>query len=318
MPRGAGKPTARRWVPDFAGNLVRGLGTQQSNDDKERTPLDAIIGVRELSSRISWGAALTEFNFTFLLMFFHVSIVRACTDPGVFSSPVLAIAVAKGVVILLCTYAGAASGAHMNPNVTLATLLIGFTTICRFVMYTAAQLLGAILGIAAARCAHGWDVAASPSELGACGIGEIPQGGALVASATFFHFILSIIGGVAFDERQGAIFGPILGPVAISAAVGVSIFASARTAMMINWAECVAIGIVGGDFDGNEWISFVGPLIASVVHAVLFLGVPPSQANGHFTPPLLRNLREASLQPQEGSVEPAAGEPARKVKPNFT
>eukprot|EP00966_Prymnesium_polylepis_P189162 4382491-Prymnesium_polylepis.1 len=60
--------------------------------------------------------------------------------------------------------------------------------------------------------------------------------------------------------------------------------------MMINWAECVAIGVVTADWSGSEWISFVGPTIASLVHACLFLSVPPSQAKGSFTPPLLRGL----------------------------
>jgi len=290
----------------FYGNLVRGLethATESSTDPTSKGRFSAILGLHEFSSSISYGAAATEVNFTCLLCFFHVCIVRACTQPGVFASPPLAIAVAKGTVILLCTYAGAASGAHMNPNVTFATAALGFTTISRCVMYTVAQVLGALCGIAAARGAAGWDAAATAADLGGCGVGDVPQSGALIASAMFFQFILSIIGGVAFDDRQGAIFGPILGPLCIASAVAVSIFASSRTAMMINWAECFAIGVVTGDWNGSEWISFVGPTLASIFHAVLFLSVPPSQAHGKFTSPLLRRFVDGGSEEASPEVE---------------
>ncbi|KAL1498618.1 hypothetical protein AB1Y20_013933 [Prymnesium parvum] len=281
-------------TPAFYGVFVRGMGTDAYGSLLKQSKLTALLGAREIFSRRSYGAALTEFNFTMLLHFFHVSIVRAATaqdarGAAVFASPALAIAAAKFVVILLCTYAGAASGAHMNPNITLATAMLGLTSVTRCLMYTAAQLLGALCGVAAARVAHGWEIAASAAELGACHVGDVSQPGALVATFVFFLFLLSIIGGVAFDDKQGSIFGPILAPVCISAAVGVCIFASAKTAIMINWVECVAVGIVGGEFNGSEWISFVGPTLASIWHACLFITVPPSQEK--FEPPLFRSLR---------------------------
>jgi len=64
---------------------------------------------------------------------------------------------------------------------------------------------------------------------------------------------------------------------------------------MINWAECVAIGIVGGGFNGSEWISFVGPTIACLTHAFCYLLVPPSQTHGKTVPPLFRNLKPKNI-----------------------
>lgn len=282
---------AIRHVPTFFGVFVRGMQTISSAApmNQPRSKLQALLGLEEWRSRISYGAALTEFNFTFMLEFMHVGLVRAAGD---FASPVLVIAVGKFIVILLCMFAGAASGAHMNPNISLATVLLGFTTISRCIMYTIAQVLGAICGIAAARAAHGWDVASTTEDLGGCGVGGSgSEGAALVGSAVFFHFILCIIGGVAFDDRQGEIFGPIVGPICISSAVAVSIFASAKTAMLINWGECLAIGLVGGEFNGSEWVAFLGPTLASIAHAVLFVSVPPSQAHGRYVPPLFRRLQ---------------------------
>ena len=71
------------------------------------------------------------------------------------------------------------------------------------------------------------------------------------------------------DERTRA-------KICISSAVAVSIFASAKTAMLINWGECLAISLVGGAFNGSEWVSFLGPTLASIAHAILFVSVPPS------------------------------------------
>ena len=100
-------------MPDFYGVFVRGLETRAASRSSRgggggasRTKLQAILGLHEFRLAIAYGAALTKLNFTFLLMFFHVSIVRTCVHEGAFASPVLAIAVAKGVVILLCMCAG--------------------------------------------------------------------------------------------------------------------------------------------------------------------------------------------------------------------
>ena len=95
-----------------------------TTDGSSRVPNISTSGIQRLISMLDgsnltvgadkkkgWGAAVTEFNFTFLLEFYHVGLVRAATEPGVFDSPVLVIALGKFVVILLCTFAGAASGA---------------------------------------------------------------------------------------------------------------------------------------------------------------------------------------------------------------
>jgi len=187
----------------------------------------------------------------------------------------------------------------------MGTVALGFTTLSRFVMYTVAQVIGALLGIAAGRAAVGWDSVSTAAELGGCGIGKTTNLGALIGTTIFFHMILSIIGGVAFDDRRGEIFGPILGPVCISASVAIGILASCVSAMQINWAECVAIGVVSSDWNGSEWISFVGPTVASIMHACLFLSVPPSQAQGKFIPPLLRGC--GMVSEEMGSTHKPSG-----------
>lgn len=46
---------------------------------------------------------------------------------------------------------GRISGAHFNPAITLASLVVGTCTIPKAIMYFVCQLLGACLGVAMAR-----------------------------------------------------------------------------------------------------------------------------------------------------------------------
>lgn len=102
------------------------------------------------------GAAITELNFTAIFMFFHIGIVRAATS-GAFSDPAVAGGLGHFLLISLCTFAGAGSGAHMNPNITVATMLIGLTPLSRCVLYACAQLTGSVLGVVMFRLSLGWD-----------------------------------------------------------------------------------------------------------------------------------------------------------------
>ena len=78
------------------------------------------------------GAAVTELNATFLWLFFHISIVRVSTSGDYLYLDVM-IALLHFFLIALETYSFAASsGAHFNPNITLATVAIGHTTVYRF------------------------------------------------------------------------------------------------------------------------------------------------------------------------------------------
>lgn len=246
------------------------------------TPMQLFVGVHEFGTRKVFGAALTELNATALWMYMHIGIVRAATS-GAFGSPALAAGVAHFVLIALLTYAFAApSGAHFNPNITLATVMVGHTTLYRYVLYAVAQMVGAVLGTSAMRLTLGWDSVTSASEMAGCSIGHMSPAGAVMANSMLFHLLCCVIGGIAFDARQAAAFGPVLAPIFIAASIGLIMFATSALAEgfgpALNVAECVSIGIVSGEWTGLEWISFVGPTIGGLVHATLYLAVPPSHA----------------------------------------
>eukprot|EP00308_Calcidiscus_leptoporus_P004906 CAMPEP_0119355040 /NCGR_PEP_ID=MMETSP1334-20130426/3955_1 /TAXON_ID=127549 /ORGANISM="Calcidiscus leptoporus, Strain RCC1130" /LENGTH=266 /DNA_ID=CAMNT_0007368763 /DNA_START=323 /DNA_END=1123 /DNA_ORIENTATION=- len=234
-----------------------------------------------------------------IFLFFHIAIVRAATS-GSFTSPQVVGAIGHFLLIALCTFASAASGAHFNPNITLATVMIGLTSVYRFVLYAVAQLVGAILGASLMRVVIGWD-AAQPHDLGPCSRGTLSPLGAVCIEAVSFHSLLSIIGGIAFDPRQQRIFGPVVGPIFIAAFVGLLILASLNVGQpgygpMLNWAQCVGTSIVVGEFNGDEWISVVGPVVACLVHSALFIAVPPShnEIGGRFRLPLFDSRSQNS------------------------
>jgi glycerol uptake facilitator-like aquaporin len=338
----------------FAGGLAPGFNDMSVDTPRDlstgRFVLRNIIrsGRREIRTRAVYGAAVTEFNFTAIFMYMHIAIVRAAVATGpdgtmIFSSPPIVGGIGHFILIALCTFAGAGSGAHMNPNsapsscsephtrlvssscchrrrrhgtlltprldslardaVTVATMLIGLTTAWRTLMYILAQNLGAIFGVVLMRATLGWnDVTAA--DLAQCSRGTLMPDSAVVVEAAYFHVLLCVIGGVAFDPRQMKIFGPVLAPIFISAAVGLIVFSSMQIGNpgygpMLNWAQCFSTSIVAGEFNGDEWISFVGPLLATIFHSVLHILVPPSHAStGRLRVPLLaRNSGDIPVSP---------------------
>lgn len=140
---------------------------------REYSEFEIVLGLKEWHTgpKSVLGAAITEMNATFLWVYFHIGIVRASDD---FETPVVPIALGHVVLVTLLTFAFAApSGAHFNPNITLATVLIGHTTVFRYVAYFIAQILGGMLGAACMRFTVGWDEATA-KDLARCDNGPCP------------------------------------------------------------------------------------------------------------------------------------------------
>jgi glycerol uptake facilitator-like aquaporin len=293
-------------VPGF--NHLDGFNTQVRDQPHGRSAMKAFLGFHQLRSRTLLGEAVTELNFTAIFMFFHIGIVRAATMKDTFSAPAVVGGLGHFLLIVLCTFAGAGSGAHFNPNITVATTLIGLTTVYRCLVYMAFQLCGAMLGVLLMRIVLGWDV--TPTDLAVCSRGSLSFGSAVCVEAFFFHALLCVIGGISFDHRQMRIFGPVLAPIFIASAIGLIVFTSLNIGQpgygpMLNWAQCVGTSIVVGEFNGDELISFLGPTIASLVHSALFIAVPPSHAQtGRWRLPLIESqvpsIRVHSDHPFEG------------------
>lgn len=94
-------------------------------------------------------AMVAEFIGTFLLIFFGCGAVHAAVLTGA-QSGLWQIAIVWGVAIMLAIYSvGSVSGAHINPAITIASMVWRGFPKSRVVPYIAAQLAGAFIAAAA-------------------------------------------------------------------------------------------------------------------------------------------------------------------------
>jgi glycerol uptake facilitator-like aquaporin len=112
---------------------------------------------------IIWHSAL-EFLLTFVLLFGMVTIVRWVIGPSAVARALphihlqlLIVGIAVGLLItgLILSPPGRASGGHMNPAISLAMWRFGVFPAVGLLPYTAAQLVGSVLGALAAGAVWG-------------------------------------------------------------------------------------------------------------------------------------------------------------------
>jgi hypothetical protein len=93
-------------------------------------------------------------------------------------------------------------------------------------------------------------------------------------------FLLFPAYGVAFDRQQADVYGPILAPIVIGTSLGLAIWVSSG---MIDFgyvwggnpALCMGSAVGASDWK-DTWVVWVGALLASAVHSLLYLAVPPN------------------------------------------
>ncbi|KAI6191121.1 Aquaporin-10 [Aphelenchoides bicaudatus] len=121
---------------------------EKSAMDKFREVLTDKLGTENSVVR----AILAEFIGTFFLLFIGLSanIQQAITGASETSAQL-----AWGFGFAFAVYCSATvSGGHLNPAISLSSLIIGDLNIGRFIVYVIAQLLGAFVGSAAAYLGH--------------------------------------------------------------------------------------------------------------------------------------------------------------------
>ena len=172
---------------------------------------------------------------------------------------------AHGLTICMLVYATAhISGGHINPAVTIATMITGKTPAIKGVMFIIAQLLGGIVGayllyIAVPSVAHG--------SLGAHALApgvSITSG--LIAETALTFVLVFIVFATATDDRA---IGS-MAPFAIGLAVLVAhLVAVPLTGTGINPARSLGPAIATQEFT-NIWIYFVGPVIGAVLAGIVY------------------------------------------------
>ncbi|KAK1832028.1 aquaporin-like protein [Podospora conica] len=227
-----------------------------------------------------WRATLVETAGTAILVLIGGEL--SATIIG-YNTPQIGAYIGISTMLLLTTFIYAtapASGGHLNPLVSFATMLTGLCPVPRAVLYMCGQTTGAAL--AAGVLTGVWGKERSILlKGGGCFFDRatLSQGQAVLNEAAICFGVLFLAFGIGLDPRAALLFGPRYGPMMVGVAMGVIAFATSGavpgyTGAAMNPARCFASGIVRRDMS-DQWIWWVGPAAAALLYAALFNTVPP-------------------------------------------
>lgn len=206
---------------------------------------------------------------------------------GVFSTaaflnPLIAAVITTITITLLIYTFGAISGGHMNPLITMGTFFARLTTFPRMVLYIAAQTAGASLaGLLLRSAADSRDF-----KVGGCFLFTdlVSVRSAFTVEFVGSLLLLFLAFGVGLDPRQAELFGPALGPVLVGLAAGSTALSLSFSrygygGAGLNPARCFGV-FVASRFPGWAWVTWIGPLAASLFHGIIYFLVPPVAPKG--------------------------------------
>lgn len=211
---------------------------------------------------------IAEVIGTFILVFFGVgAAVLMGAQIGL-----LGIALAFGLSIVAAAYGlGLISGAHLNPAVSLGFLLCGRMNSTEFLVYVAAQVVGAILGAIAiwliASGAPDWTIAAN--GLGQNGWGPGYQGGYSTGAAFLFELIATFlfVTVVLGATQRGSEFGGLA--IGLSLA-GIHLVGIHVTGTSVNPARSIGPALlVGGPALSQLWLFILAPMLGGAAAGAL-------------------------------------------------
>lgn len=193
------------------------------------------------------------------------------------SGGIIVVGLSFGLVMLVLAYALApASGAHLNPAVTLGVLLSGKLTPVRAIGYWIAQVLGAVLAGAVLWGLVNWGrVLDETGALGTNSYGtHINAGGAAVVEfiLTFLFVLVVVLVANRYEQR-------VVRAVAVGLALGLAnLVAIPLDGASINPARSIGPAVFqGGVALSQLWLFIVVPLLGGAVAAA----VAPLFARGH-------------------------------------
>ncbi|KAM3076731.1 hypothetical protein ACMFMG_007530 [Clarireedia jacksonii] len=173
-----------------------------------------------------------------------------------------------------------ASGGHINPIITFATLLAGLTGFPRAVLYLIGQIAGAALAGGLIRGSLGAERIAA-FHGGGCYLDTslMTEGQAYLVESVLSFTLLFLSFGVGLDPRQAQLFGPKLGPFMVGCSLGLTSFASIGLAPgypggQMNPGRCFAFAVARGVFK-HQWIWWFGPVTGVAVQACVYRFAPP-------------------------------------------
>ena len=218
-----------------------------------------------MSLREDFGAYVCEFIGTFALVFFAAGAVMidSMTNGGLGS---VGSGLISGLIITIVIYSFAhISGAHVNPALSIAALIVGRMQARRLPGYIAAQMSGSAaagLGLLGLLGNHG----AMGANLPNAALGVMPFV-AFVIELFLSFFLMWVICGAAFFAPPVA---SALGGVAVGATVGIEVMLMGGVAgAAMNPARAFGPYLAMGDFT-HYWIYVVGPILGMLAGATVY------------------------------------------------
>ncbi len=216
------------------------------------------------------AAYIAELIGTLLLVFFITSVVVlfvATGNQAQFGSDFAVVGLVHGFLLFgLIMMFGIVSGGHFNPAVTLAAAVIRRIDPLDALVYILAQLSGAVLGALLTKSLLLDEGRAT--HYGAASVSSLLSGnvaGAAVEAIGTFVLVLVILAAV-YSEKSAKDWAPL----AIGTTLGFAVMvAGPMTGGSLNPARWFGPALVS-NFWGGTWPYLVGPIVGSLLAALVF------------------------------------------------
>jgi MIP family channel proteins len=251
------------------------------------------------------SAYLAELIGTFLLVFFVTSVVVlfvATGDQAQFGSDFAVVGLVHAFLLFgLIVMFGVVSGGHFNPAVTLAAAAIKRISPIDAAIYMLAQLSGAVLG--ALLCKGLLLDEGRASHYGAVQVSGLLGGnfqGAIVEALGTFCLVLVILAAV-FSAKSFKEWAPL----AIGTTLGFIVMVGGPlTGGSFNPARWFGPALVGNEW-GGVWPYLLGPIVGSLLAAVVFKFVLEAAGPAPTEPPEPVRASAKKPEPTKPKPEPA-------------
>ncbi len=176
----------------------------------------------------------------------------------------LVAALASGIGIMLGVMTvGRISGAHMNPAVTVASIVTGNTGVIRGVLYIVAQLIGAVLAVAVLNSVNPHMAKVGMSTINAVSVTTTQA--VLVEGLLTFILVWTIFA-TTVDKRANTLLAPLaIGLVMVAG----HLMAMGVTGASLNPARSFGPAAIVGNFS-QHWVYWVGPIVGGVLAALVY------------------------------------------------
>jgi len=243
----------------------------------------------------AYTEALAEAIGTYCLVFIGAAVV--CTDAySAGSIGVVGIALAHGLVLAaVVTALGHVSGAHVNPAVTLAAMLVGEMRPARAGLYVASQLIGAAAAGLTLLVVFGTDIW-DPVALGTpqLGVGVAPGTAILVEAVLSFMLVLTVLHAAVDHRAPDSVYGLAIGAV-LTAGILVG---GPITGAALNPARAFGPAFASGTWQW-QYVFWVGPAAGAAAAALAFSAMRDS------TEITAEDLFVAALEERDEAIEEA-------------